>query len=99
MSDPVIIALIISVTLLIVLFIFRRQLKDFIFSISKEKGINTEIHTHDPQPGQSAAPGAPPPARGVSVSGNVMWGIRNLLRVFHDDATVESVLNNKLVHR
>ncbi|MFP4395335.1 MAG: hypothetical protein ACLFTI_08740 [Anaerolineales bacterium] len=93
MSDPVMITLIIAVALLIVLFIFRRQLKDFIFSISKEQGINTEIHTHDPPSTSTGAPGAPPPTRGVSVSGNVLRGRDNTLDVEHDDATVD---DNKL---
>lgn len=86
MSDTVIITLIIAAAVLIALYIFRRQLKDFIFHINKDTGIQTEIHTHAPQPpfptSESAQPtplspqssALNPSSSGVTISGNVQRG-------------------------
>jgi hypothetical protein len=99
MSDTVIITLIVAVAVLVVLYIFRNQLKDFIFNVNKENGLHTELHTHDPQPtpqNHQGAASSSQPAPRLSVSGNTMRGRDQEIAVRHTDAAVD---NNKLIGR
>ena len=93
MTEATWLAFIIAATVLIALFMFRRQLKDFIFKISSG-GVDAQLSTHHPESGH------PPPAlhpegaaastssRGVTVSGNKMIGWLQRIFVRHDDAEV-----------
>ena len=70
MSDPVLIVLIIAATVIVVLFIFRRQLKDFVFRVNK-KELNAQIHTHSPSetPASPRESGAGIVIRGIRMQG------------------------------
>jgi hypothetical protein len=81
MSDQVWIALIIVGGVVVVLYIFRRQLKDFMLRVTRE-GVDAGLSTHDPGKTNDTA------ARGVSVSGNTMLGWLQRIFVRHDDAEV-----------
>jgi hypothetical protein len=85
MTETTWIVLIIAATVLIVLFIFRRQLKDFILKVNSG-GLDAHLSTHSPQPDQgSSTPAAP---RGVKISGNKMFGWLQRIFVRHDQAEV-----------
>jgi hypothetical protein len=72
MSQPVQITLIAAVTVVIVLYIFRRQLKDFIFKFNRE-GVDAHLSTHEPEPGREAVPASTGKAS-TRVSGNRLVG-------------------------
>jgi hypothetical protein len=80
------IVLIIAVTVLIALFIFRRQLKDFVLRI-RPGGLDAQLSTHSPQPGQESS-SMPTVSRGVKISGNKMVGWLQRIFVRHDQAEV-----------
>lgn len=83
MTETTWIALIIAVAVIVALFIFRRQLKDFILKINSG-GVDAQISTHPPQPGQEHPAGS----RGVKISGNKMVGWLQRIFVRHDQAEV-----------
>ena len=82
MSDQVQIVLIIAVALLIVLFIFRRQLSDFRFKGGKE-GLDMQLTTHKPPTELEKK------STGVNVRGNKLWGRRNKIDVQTGKSSVE----------
>lgn len=86
MSDQVIIVIVVAAAVIVGLFIFRRQLKEFIFKADKE-GVSTGFSTH--KPAQNAAP-VSGSTRGVSVSGNRMTGWLQRIFVRHNDAEVNN---------
>ena len=85
MSENVQIALIIAGTIIVILFIFRRQLKNFIFKLTRE-GVEGELSTHESAAPRNPASSAQRP--GVSVSRNKMVGQRQRIDVEQDDAEV-----------
>ncbi len=87
MTETTWIVLIVAATVLVVLFIFRRQLKDFILKINSG-GLDAQLSTHDPQPGQESSTLAA--KRGVKISGNKMFGWLQRILVRHDDAEVSN---------
>jgi hypothetical protein len=72
MSQPVQIALIAAVTIVIVLVIFRRQLKDFIFKFNRE-GVDAHLSTHKPESGHKPVPASTGKAD-TRISGNRLFG-------------------------
>jgi hypothetical protein len=85
MTETTWIVLIIAATVFIVLFIFRRQLRDFIISIRPGE-FDARLSTHASQPGQDSS--TPAAQRGVKISGNKMFGWLQRIFVRHDDAEV-----------
>ena len=84
MSDTVLIVLIVAVVVAVVLFMFRQQLKRFLFKANKD-GIEATLETRDASR-RSAGP------RGVSISRNVQAGKGNVIDVGRSDANVSENL-------
>jgi len=84
MSDPVLIVLIIAVTVIVVLFIFRRQLKDFVLRVN-EKELDAQLHTHPPSE-MSATPSSR--GTGVVIQGTRMRGRRQGIAVSRPNVEV-----------
>jgi len=82
MSDTVWVVLIISITIVVILFLFRRQLSDFIFKANKE-GVEARLKTHR----QVGVPNPDQPTIGidkphsVNISKNRLWGKKNKIDV------------------
>jgi hypothetical protein len=90
MSDPVRIALIIAVVVVIALFIFRRQLSSFLFKATKD-GIEAELKTHTQSaPGAAGdSPAGRPKSAGVNIKRNRLFGWGNRIDVEGADVNVE----------
>lgn len=93
MSDNVLIVLIVAIALIIVLFIFRKQLSNFRFRGGKE-GVDMEIKTRK----ETVTNGSSQSRRNsnrTSVSRNKLWGRGNKINVQKDgNVTVD---DNQLV--
>ena len=81
MSDTVLITLIVAATVIILLFMFRRQLSRFGIKANKE-GIEAELETRDP----SAMPDR---QDGVIISGAKQFGKEQVIDVGRENVTVE----------
>lgn len=92
MSDNVQIILIISVALIIVLFIFRRQLSDFRFKGGKD-GVDMQLKTKKTETNSSANQ-SEKMSSGTSISGNKLWGRKNKIDVQANNASVD---DNQLI--
>lgn len=89
MSEKVMIASIVGAVVIIVLLMFRRQLKHFLFKAGKD-GLEAQLDTHDqPTGGGSGAAGA----SGVHIDDNSQLGSDNLIDVGREDASIN---RNKL---
>jgi hypothetical protein len=92
MSDNVQIVLIIVAALVIVLFIFRKQLSDFRFKGGKE-GVDMQLKTR--KDAAQIAPGQPGEKQaGTSVNRNKLWGKGNEINL---EGTNASVDENQLI--
>lgn len=81
--------IIIGVVVIIVLFMFRKRLRKFIFQIGKD-GLRSELQAGD----EAASPPAATPPRpgGVNISGNVQAGQGHRIDVGRGDTTVRDNL-------
>ncbi len=87
MSNTAQIALIVTVAVVIVLYIFRRQLAEFMLKFNKD-GLETKLTTHAPD-APKPAPAAPAPAsRPVVIKGNVQEGADHVIDVRRGDVEV-----------
>ena len=84
MSDTVLVVLIIAITVIVVLILFRKQLSRFFIRANKE-GVEAELQTHEQEKpaGEKA---------GVSISGNKQIGRDNVIDVGRDNVEVEDNL-------
>lgn len=85
MTEKEIIYLIVAVTILLIIFMLRKQLKRFLF---KGGGLEAEVETHDragngPSRTQSSSQG------GIHISGNKLKGKKNKINVGYSRANVE----------
>ncbi len=90
MSNTAQIALIVTVAVVIVLYIFRRQLAEFMLKFNKD-GLETKLTTHAPDAPKPApaTPAAPAPAsRPVVIKGNVQEGADHVIDVRRGDVEV-----------
>lgn len=91
MSDTVLIVLIIAITVLVVLIIFRRQLSRFLFKANRE-GIEAELETHKPAAPKgltTPSPNQPGDRPSTTISGNWQIGSGNMIHVDRGDVAVE----------
>lgn len=72
--------IIIGVVVIIILFMFRKRLRTFIFQIGKD-GLRSELHAGDVPPDA-------PPTGGVTISGNVQAGQGHRIDVARGDTAV-----------
>lgn len=91
MSETVQIILIVAAAVLVVLFLFRNQLKDFIFKAGPQ-GLETHLSTREPQPGAEQAAPSPGQRPSVVVRGNVQSGQDHEIRVRRSDVEVSDNL-------
>jgi hypothetical protein len=85
MNDTVLIVAIVAAAVVIVLYVFRRQLSEFVFKATRS-GVEAQLKTHAPDAGAST--GEPAPTRSTVVSGNRLVGRRNTIDVEGRDAEV-----------
>jgi hypothetical protein len=90
MSDTVLIALIVAVTLVVVLYMFRRQLSNFVFRANKQ-GVEAQLSTRQPDAPDQTPPG-PDPSPGVVIRGNVQRGRDHKIQVGRDNVQVRDNL-------
>jgi len=79
MSETLWITLIIAVVVLVVLFMFRKQLQSFLFKANRE-GIQAELNTRDPRPQGRAQ---------VNITGNRQAGKDNAIDVGRSGVNVQ----------
>jgi hypothetical protein len=93
MSDTVQIVLIVAVTIIIVLIIFRRQLSNFFFKANKE-GIEASLKTHKPTSGSGQDGDKVPGSNSadVSIRNNRIIGKKNEIDVGREDVAVNDNL-------
>ncbi len=82
MSETVWIVLIIAITVIVVLYLFRRRLSEFFFKASQE-GLEASLKTHDSTEKTSSR------SHGVQISGNRLVGVENEIKVEQDDVGVD----------
>jgi hypothetical protein len=94
MSETIMIVLIIAGTILTILFLFRRQLSEFVFRLSRD-GIDTELRTHsktatseDRTAGGQSSSVVP----GVRVRGNKVIGRRQKMKVEREADVTNNLL-------
>ena len=90
MNETVLITLIVAVTVIVVLYMFRHRLRDFAFKADGE-GIETKLTVHPPDAPDSP-PLGPPPSPGVVISGNVQRGRDHKIKVRRDNVQVRENL-------
>lgn len=88
MSDTVLIVLIITIAVIVVLWIFRKQVSRFFIKASKE-GVEADLTTREPASETKPASEARP---GVTISGNKQIGKKNTIDVGQSDVAVEDNL-------
>jgi hypothetical protein len=76
--------IIIGVVVIIILFMFRKRLRKFIFQIGKD-GLRSELHAGDEV---ASPPAAQPKPGGVNISGNVQTGRGHRIDVGRGDTAV-----------
>lgn len=87
MNQSVWIVLIVSVTVIVALFIFRRQLSSFFFKASKE-GLETRLETRETIAGSAAEAGE---RASVNISGTRLSGCRNKIKVSRPNVNISKV--------
>lgn len=88
MSDTVLIVLIITIAVIVVLWIFRKQVSRFFIKAGKE-GLEADLTTREPSSGAPANSGGRP---GVVISGNKQLGKKNTIDVAQPDVAIEDNL-------
>jgi hypothetical protein len=89
MDSTIWIALIVAAAVIIVLFMFRRDIRKFFVKASRD-GVEAGLETRDPAPSPPpAAGGAPGRAPGVNIKGNTQAGAGNRIGVAQSDVNVE----------
>lgn len=86
MSDNVWIVLIVALTVIVVLFLFRRQLSSFFLRAGKD-GLETRLETRD-TPGNAPGDGSD---ASVNISGTRQIGRKNKIRVSRPDVNISQV--------
>lgn len=88
MDNAVWIALIVAAAVIVVLFMFRRDIRKFFVKASRD-GVEAGLETRDP--GQSTPPGGVAPGRtaGVNVKGNKQIGAGNKISVGQSNVNIE----------
>ena len=86
MSDNVLIVLIIAVTVIAVLFLFRRQLSAFLFKAGKD-GLEAELKVHDPSESNKEGD-----SHKVQISRNKLIGKENEIKVAQNNVGVDDNL-------
>ena len=82
MSDTVLVVLIVAATVIVVLYMFRRQLSAFLFKANKD-GLEAELKTHAPDETKTGD------SHGVQISGNRLVGKENEIEIGRDDVGVD----------
>ncbi len=90
MNDTVLIVLIISIAVIVVLYMFRRQLSNFAIKATKG-GVEAQLSTHQPDAPDQPPPD-PPPSPGVVISGNIQRGRDHKIQVRRDNVQVRENL-------
>lgn len=87
MSETVQIILIVAIALIIVLFIFRRQLSNFRFKGGKD-GVDMQLKTHknSTESAKTTSSGNKPAS--INISGNKLWGRKNKIDVQTNNTSV-----------
>ncbi len=81
MSNTAQIALIVAVAVVIVLYLFRRQLAEFMLKFNKD-GLETKLTTREPATPKPIPPATPAPAsRPIVIKGNVQEGADHVIDV------------------
>lgn len=90
MSDQVLTVLIVTVAVLVVLYLFRRQLRRFVFKVN-EGGIHAELETHDPTRASDGPrqPAMPSKGGSVNIIRNRQIGKGNVIEVGRDNVNVD----------
>ena len=88
MDNTTWIVLIVAVAIIVVLFMFRRDIRKFFVKASRD-GVEAGLETRDP--GQSPPPVATPPGhpRSVNIKGNTQAGSGNKISVAQPNVNVE----------
>ena len=88
MDSTIWIALIVAAAVIIVLFMFRHDIRKFFVKASRD-GVEAGLETHDP--GQSAPPGGAAPGHpyGVNIKNNKQIGAGNKIGVGQSNVNVE----------
>lgn len=88
MSDTVLIVLIVAVTIVVVLWIFRKQISRFFIKAGKD-GVEADLTTREtPEPGATPAAGQ----SSTIISGNKQIGKKNKIEVGRSDAAIKDNL-------
>jgi len=87
MSDTVLITLILAVTIVVVLVIFRRQLSRFLFKANRD-GVEAEMETHEPAKDEAQTKPNANASAGVTISNNRQVGRGNKIDVGQSDVAV-----------
>ena len=93
MSDNVMIVLVIAIALIVILFIFRKQLSNFHFRGGRD-GVDMELKTRK-ETSTAASAQSGRKSSGTSVSRNTLWGRKNKINV--QNSGKASVDENKVV--
>ncbi len=94
MTQTIWIALIIAISTIVILYIFRRQLKDFALRLNRNE-LSAELHTHDPASVGTPTPqstSTPSTSSGVKITGSKMFGRRHRINVARDNAEISDSL-------
>lgn len=88
MDNAIWIVLIVAVAVIVVLFMFRRDIRKFFLKASRD-GVEAGLETRDP--GQVFPPGGVPTGRapGVTIKGNKQIGTKNEISVSRSSVNVE----------
>lgn len=95
MSDSVLIVLIVALAVIVVLYMFRRQLGNFAFRANRQ-GLEAQLSTRQPDAPEEAA--APAPSPGVVISGSVQRGRGHKIQVSRDNVQVRDTLQQGQGH-
>lgn len=87
MSNSAQIAMIVAVAVVIVLYLFRRQLSKFMLKFTKD-GLETELTTHTPDAPKPALASPPAASRPVVIKGNIQEGADHVIDVRRGDVEV-----------
>ena len=87
MSDTVLVVLIIAITVVVVLYLFRRQLSDFLIKANKD-GLEAHLKTRGTEEIETSTGERP----GVQISGSRLIGKKNEIEVRRDDVRVDDSL-------
>ncbi len=88
MSDAVLITLVIAAAVIVVLFLFRDQLKAFIFKANRE-GVEAQLHTYEPQQDKPSQMADAAPNPDVVISGNELMGTGNEIDVGRSSVQID----------